>query len=366
MNYIKELLILSFIPYIGPQKIRNLVNYFKTPTSVLEASARELIKVPGIDKKSALCIVNYRRNMGEKFADEQLKKVSKIGARIITYWDKQYPNLLKKIYDPPVILYVLGEFSEQDSYSIAIVGTRRPTSYGHTVTENLVKELSRYNMTIVSGLARGIDTVAHNSALENKTRTIAVLGSGLDIPYPPENRRLLARIAENGAVISEFPMGTKPDAPNFPRRNRIISGLALGTVVIESTDDGGALITASFALDQNREVFAVPGNITEKHSNGPNKLIRDGRAKLIISAKDIINELSSQINLPLETSQEGIRVELTPIEESIYSLLSNKPMHIDTISELSGLPVSDALANLLTLEFKGLARQLAGKLFLRS
>jgi DNA processing protein len=364
MMDVRELLKLSSVPRIGPQKIRALVSHFKTPENVFHATARELISVPGIDKKLASNILHHAN--GELFSDEQLKRLNTIGARIVTVWDKEYPDLLRKIYDPPAFLFVLGKFKEIDSRSIALVGTRHPTPYGHSVAEQTTRELAKRSVTIVSGLARGIDTIVHSTALKCGTRTIAVIGSGLDVPYPPENKKLLEHIAEDGVVISEFPMGAKPDASNFPRRNRIISGLSLGTVVIESAEDGGALITAATALDQDREVFAVPGNITEKRSAGSNKLIRDGRAKLITCVDDIFAELWLQLHLPLDEPQQKPLPELTSIEQTILDLLSSEPIHIDTIAEQADSSPSDILVTLLSLEFKNLVRQLPGKLFVRS
>ena len=362
MINVHALLRLSSVPHIGPQKIRALIARFKTPENVFQASARELISVPGIDKKLASAILHDIG--GEKFADDQWKRAAVIGGRIVTLWDKEYPDLLRTIYDPPAFMYVLGQFHPSDARALALVGTRHPTSYGQSVAEHLTHEISQHALTVVSGLARGIDTIVHSTALRCNTRTIAVIGSGLDVPYPPENKKLMDRIAGSGAVVSEFAMGTKPDAPNFPRRNRIISGLALGTVVIESDEDGGALITATTALDQNREVFAVPGNITEHRSSGPNKLIREGRAKLITSALDIFDELSSQLHLPFRENEPSLK-DLTPAEQSLLQHISSEPIHIDALSEQSNRSPSDALVALLALEFKGVIRQLPGKLFVR-
>jgi DNA processing protein len=261
---------------------------------------------------------------------------------------------------------MLGHFTSNDKNSIAIVGTRHPSLYGQTTTEIFVRELAELGLTVVSGLARGIDTQAHQTALKSKGRTIAVIGSGLDVPYPPENRKLLEAIAEQGAVVSEFPMGAKPDATNFPRRNRIISGLSLGTVIVESGEDGGAMITASTALDQNREVFAVPGNITEKRSAGANKLIREGRAKLVQRVQDILEELGPQMRHLLKKERAiDPPVELTLFERNVLNILGDQPVQIDTISELAETSTADALVNLLSLEFKGLVRQLPGKMFVR-
>ena len=364
MFKVRDLLTLSSVPRIGPHKIRALITHFHDPSTILKASPRDLIRVPGIDKKLASNIVHNKG--GEKFADEQLKRLNRIGGRILTIWDSEYPDLLKKTYDPPALLYMLGHFMSSDKNSIAIVGTRHPSLYGQATTEVFVRELAELGLTVVSGLARGIDTQAHQTALKSKGRTIAVIGSGLDVPYPPENRKLLEAIAEQGAVVSEFPMGAKPDATNFPRRNRIISGLSLGTVIVESGEDGGAMITASTALDQNREVFAVPGNITEKRSAGANKLIREGRAKLVQRVQDILEELGPQMRHLLKKERAiDPPVELTLFERNVLNILGDQPVQIDTISELAETSTADALVNLLSLEFKGLVRQLPGKMFVR-
>ncbi|MBI5464913.1 MAG: DNA-protecting protein DprA [Ignavibacteriales bacterium] len=365
MHDIRSLLILSTVPRIGPVKIRALVSHFGSSADVLKATARELIQVPGIDKKLASNIVH--RKDADRFADDQLKRLNKVDGRIVTIWDKEYPELLKRIYDPPVLLFVLGKFSPHDKYSIAMVGTRHPTGYGQAVSESLSERLVRIGVAVVSGLARGVDTIVHSTVVKLGGRTIAVIGSGLDVPYPPENRKLLERIAEDGVVVSEFSMGAKPDATNFPRRNRIISGLSLGTVIIESAEDGGAMITASTALDQNREVFAVPGAITEKRSAGTNRLIRDGRAKLISSVEDILVDLEVQLK-PILKGMHVVQptVELNLFEQKIFDLLNSSPIHIDTLAELASATTSDALVALLGLEFKGLVKQLPGKLFIKA
>ena len=364
MFNVRDLLRLASTPKIGPHKIRALVAYFDDPSEVLKASPRALIKVPGIEKKIASNIVHNTE--GDRFADDQLRRVNRLGARIITIWDSEYPELLKKIYDPPALMYVLGKFNPLDKRCVAIVGTRTPSTYGQLIAEALSRDLAQFGLTIVSGLARGIDTYAHVSALRAKGRTVAVLGSGLDVLYPAENRKLAETIAAQGVVVSEFPMGTKPDAPNFPRRNRIVSGLSLGTVVVESGEDGGAMITASTALDQNREVFAVPGNITEKRSAGPHKLIREGRAKLVQNVEDILEELGPQVRhlLKRERTPE-VPVELTLFEKRVFDVLGNEPIHIDALADVAETSTADALVNLLSLEFKGLVRQLPGKMFVR-
>jgi DNA processing protein len=364
MFNVRDLLRLASTPKIGPHKIRLLVSHFHDPAEVLKASPRALIKVPGIEKKIASNIVHNKE--GERFADDQLKRVNRIGGRIITVWDAEYPELLKKIYDPPTLLFVLGSFSNLDKGSISIVGTRTPSAYGQLVAESLSRDLAQLGLTIVSGLARGIDTIAHAAALKTKGRTIAVLGSGLDVPYPAENRRLLETIAAHGVVASEFPMGTKPDATNFPRRNRIVSGMTLGTVVVESAEDGGAMITASTALDQNREVFAVPGSIMEKRTAGPHKLIREGRAKLVQNVDDILEELGPHMRHLLKREHmPEVAIEMSLFEKKIYDVLKHEPIQIDAIAELAETSTADALVLLLGLEFKGLVRQLPGKMFIR-
>jgi len=364
MHNVRDLLWLSSVPRIGAHKLRALINHFGNPSDVLAAKARELIRVEGISRRLASAITHHD---GDDFADDQLRRLNRSGASIVSIWDRDYPELLKKIYDPPAFLYVRGRLQKDDRQAIGLVGTRHPSPYGLRVAESLTRELAELGVVVVSGLARGIDTIVHAAALRSRGRTIAVIGSGLDVIYPPENRPLFQQIAEAGAVISEFPMGAKPDAPNFPKRNRIISGMSLGSVVIESAEDGGAMITASTALDQNREVFAVPGQIGDRRSNGPNVLIRDGRAKLILGVSDILAELGGQLKLANTSpppSQQTI--SLTLFEETIFSCLSTEPIHIDALAERCGTSTSDALVCLLTLEFKGLVRQLPGKYFLKT
>ena len=285
MAHLFSLLCLSSVPRLGPVRMRSLVSAFGSPEAVLRSTPERLCRVSGIELDLALLISRHR---GDSFAREQLLRVRKHGARIVTFWDPEYPELLKALHDPPLLLYVQG--TRPEGAHLALVGTRQPSPYGKSVAEYLGRELANRGITIVSGLARGIDTIAHRVALSSGGATVAVIGSGLDVPYPPENKILMHEIARTGAVVSEFPMGTRPAPAHFPRRNRIISGLSLGCVVVESDTNGGAMITASCALDQNREVFAVPGNITERTSAGPNALIRDGRAKLVHSIEDVLSE----------------------------------------------------------------------------
>jgi DNA processing protein len=369
---VRALLTLSTIPGIGPNRLRALVSHFEDPAAVAQAGARQLVAVEGIEKKLALSIVNFFRDSGpaqaQRFVDEQLSRLNKVDARLVTYWEKEYPTFLKKIYDPPPFLFVRGNFTESDNYSVAIVGTRSPSPYGTQMTERFSSGLAKLGLPIVSGLARGVDTSAHSTALKAGGRTIAILGSGVDVIYPPENKHLGERIIEQGALASEFVMGTKPDAGNFPRRNRIISGIALATLVVETGVEGGAMITATTACDQNRDIFAVPAAVNDKRRSGTNLLIKQGRAMLTESVDDIIVELGPRLrNAP------GIRTEfkqepppdLTVFEQHLYDTLGDEPIHIDALAERARLSISDALVQLLSLEFKGAVRQMPGKMFVR-
>ncbi|HLG31408.1 MAG TPA: DNA-processing protein DprA [Ignavibacteriaceae bacterium] len=350
---------------IGPGKLRNLLAKFKNTQSILAADYNSLIKVEGVSINLARRIqhVNKERDNIKNEVAKELNGLEKIGGRIITIWDDEYPALLKKIYDPPIILQLKGNLSASDEYSLAIVGTRMPTNYGKIQTERITGELASQNITIVSGMARGIDSIAHSSAIKNGGRTIAVIGSGLDVIYPPENKKLYDKISEIGAIISEFRLGTKPDAPNFPRRNRIISGLSLGTIIVETGVEGGAMQTAAFALDQNREVFAVPGNIGVKQSEGTNLLIQKGEASLIKSAEDVLLALELKLKPVLGKNIPKQQLNLTLFEEKIINIIDSQPMQIDKIAELAKLSTSDCLVHLLSLEFKGLVKQLPGKMF---
>jgi DNA processing protein len=263
---IRSLLILSRVPGVGPNRLRSLINHFQDHRRVFDTAPRQLVTVEGIERRTALSIVSFFRGTGpneaRRFVNDQLSRLNRLGGRIVTFWDRDYPSNLRKIYDPPPFLFVRGKFIDADTTSIAVVGTRSPSCYGTQMAERLSTELARLGLTVISGLARGIDTTAHSSTLKAHGRTIAVIGSGVDIIYPPENRQLAERMVSEGAVVSEYLMGTKPDAGNFPRRNRIISGIALATVIVETGVDGGAMITAATALDQNRDIFAIPSAVS--------------------------------------------------------------------------------------------------------
>jgi DNA processing protein len=357
--------LLLSIEGIGPGRIRNLLSRFHTLESILSADFNTLAEVDGISDNLAKRIHAGRNRLKEmeSSVNKELEKLEMLNTSVITVWDKEYPALLKKIYDPPLILYVKGELLETDNFSIAIIGTRLPTDYGKIQAEKFAAELARQNITIISGMARGIDSAAHWAALKNNGRTIAVIGSGIDVVYPPENDNLFREITENGAVISEFKPGTKPDAQNFPRRNRIISGLSLGCIVIETGIHGGAMQTASFALDQDREVFAVPGNLGSRQAEGTNLLIQKGEAKLVALAEDVLIELNLKLKPVLGENIPKQQAELNLFEEKIINALSSEPVQIDKISSLTSLSTSDCLVHLLSLEFKGLVKQLPGKMF---
>jgi DNA processing protein len=360
-----DLFLLLSVEGIGPGKIRNLLAKFRSTKNILTSDYQSLMNVEGISTNLAKRIREsaQERESIEKLTEKELNKLEKLGGKLITIWDQEYPPILKKIYDPPILFYILGELKESDQYSIAIVGTRQPTNYGKVHAEKISMDLSRQGITIISGMARGIDSIAHNGAIKSGGRTIAVIGSGLDVIYPPENKKLFDKIAENGAVISEFTLGTKPDAQNFPRRNRIISGLSLGVIVIETGVKGGAMQTAAFALDQNREVFALPGNVGVRQSEGSNLLIQKSEAELLISSEDVINELELKLKPVLGKNIPKQQIDLSLFEEKIINVLSSEPLQIDRIAALANMTTSECLVNLLSLEFKGLAKQLPGKMF---
>jgi DNA processing protein len=282
--------------------------------------------------------------------------------RVITLDDAGYPDHLREIADPPPVLYVKGELLSADRWAVAVVGTRRVTAYGRQVVERLVPEMARAGVTIVSGLARGTDALAHRVALEAGGRTLAVLGSGLDRIYPTEHAGLAREIVGRGALLSEFPLGTPPDALNFPRRNRIISGLAMGTLVVEAGETSGALITADLALEQGRDVFAVPGSILSPASEGPNRLIKEG-AKPVTCAQDILEEL----NLTAVAQHEAVREALpeNETEATLLRLLSSEPLHVDELGRSSALPVAQVSSALTMMELKGLVRQVGGMNYVR-
>jgi len=369
----RDILLLSRIPGIGPARLRALIEFFGNASNVTHASPRDLVRVPGIEQKIALAVVNYFRNGvpddARRFVDDQLKSMDVHGVRFTNPWEADYPQHLRKIYDPPPYLFYRGSLIAQDAAAIAVVGTRTPSAYGVRIADRFATALATRGITIVSGLARGIDTVAHSATLRAGGRTVAVIGSGLDVMYPAENHALATRIMAHGAVISEFPMGTKPDAMNFPQRNRVVSGMSLGTLVIETGIEGGAMITARNALDQNREVFAIPSPIDATTRSGANRLLRDGQALLTETPDDILSELHPHLrglipDLPLPPPRETPPLSL--FEQRVAEVIGDEPSHIDAISEQTSLSSAETLVHLLALECKGVVRQLPGKHFVRT
>jgi DNA processing protein len=360
---------LNMVPGVGAVTYRKLLNAFGSPEHVFCASSHLLRSVPGINEKIARNIVNFG------FPDivkKELAAIERHQVHVITYQDDEYPERLKKIFDPPPILYVKGNLLQPHEVIVAVVGSRKASTYGRTVAENLCREFALKGVTVISGMARGIDSRAHRGSLKAGGRTIAVLGCGVDVIYPPENAQLYHEIVEQGSVISEFPMATKPDRGNFPARNRVISGMSLGTVVVEAGIRSGALITADMALEQGRDVFAVPGNISSASSKGTNRLIKQGAA-LIEHADDVLNALPLEISQELQGPQQEFLFEqkhpslpaLTQEEQHIFNCIEHQPLHIDEITVRSQLPSGRVSALLMMLEMKNLIRQIAGKMFLR-
>ncbi len=349
---------------IGPMRFITLLKHFGSPQAILSANASNLSQVRGIGPQLAQRIIKEKDKV---HVDTELEKVEKEGVTILTLDCEDYPMNLKSIYDPPSVLYVKGKLQPGDRLSIAMVGSRAATTYGKTTAERLAAELVQAGFTIISGLARGIDVASHRSAIDSKGRTIAVLGCGIDVIYPLENRKLFYEIIEHGAIITEFPMGTPPEKFNFPQRNRLISGLSLGTVVVEAPLKSGALITADCALEQNREVFAVPGPVGSRLSKGTHQLIKQG-AKLTESAEDIIEELElfSEALKKVPQVKKNIEIALSTDEDKLYQIISSiEPQHIDTISSLSRMTAAQVASILIQLEIKGAVKQLMGKRFIR-
>ncbi len=349
---VRYLVGLSLLPGIGPARFHRLLERFKEPERAWRASEEELAAL-GVDAKFLPALREKRAALS---LDREIEKLQRLDVSVLTVFDPNYPLRLKEIFNPPPLLYVKGEITRQDDQSIGVVGTRGPTVYGKELAGRVVPELVQNGLTIVSGLARGIDSIAHRSALDAGGRTIAVLGCGIDVIYPAENRQLYARIQESGAVVTEYPLGTKPDAFNFPARNRIISGLSLGTVVVEAQFTSGALITADYALEQNREVFAFPGRAGDRGSAGCNRLIRDGRAKLVTCSDDILAEL----DLTVAVQQLEIKLALPANDEEgcLLALLSHEPVHVDDLVRGSSLAAPTVTSTLMMLELKGSIRQI--------
>ena len=367
MDNILPWFFLKSVPGIGNLLGKRLIDIFKTPQNVIQASAEKLLQVDGLTKRHVAAIKNHKIPETVK---AELDLLARKDYRIIPLTDPDFPRLLREIPDPPPYLYVSGRLDSSTS-KIAVVGSRNATGYGLTTTKNLCAGLASLGITIVSGMARGIDTAAHEGAMAGGGKTIAVLGSGLERIYPAENTKLFHKISENGAVVSEFTLLTEPEGHNFPLRNRIISGMSLGTVVVEATKKSGSLITARLAAEQNREVFAVPGSIQSFKSTGTHTLIKQG-AKLVEHAQDIIEELvpfleknKSPKNKSLNEFK-GKTASLDADESRVFNALEPYPIHIDNLARKISMKPGKLSSILLKLELNGMVQQLPGKFFILS
>lgn len=366
VNSKEAFIALNLIEGVGPVRVRQLLEIFSDAPAILAASLPDLRAVPGIGLETAQAIARWRSTVD---LEAELRRIADFGCHILTPPDDAYPPLLREIYDPPLVLYVKGALSEKDRNAVALVGSRQTTFYGSEVARRLAYQLAYVGVTVVSGGARGIDTAAHQGALSARGRTIAVLGTGIDLVFPPENRPLFERITDQGAVITQFPFGRPADKQSFPIRNRIVAGLCLGTVVVEANLTSGALITSNFATEYGRQVFAVPGRIDSPRSKGCHELIKQG-AKLCEGAEDILSEfeyLFPMPNRPPSAAARGVlpALALTEQEQVVLTLLrADQPTGIDEIIQRSGLPSSAVAVGLLSLELKRIVRQLPGKLFL--
>ena len=361
MTELEAIVALNTVSSLGGVTFRKLLEAFGSACAILAASAEKLSSICA--GKTAHCI----RSLDAGAAEREFKLARKFGLKIVTFLDLLYPPRLKEIYDPPPVLYIKGALAESDSYSVAIVGSRRASLYGLENARRFARELSGLGFSVISGMARGIDTQAHKGVIEMRGRTIAVLGSGFAQVYPEENLDLCRQISQHGAVISEFPIETLPFRQNFPRRNRIISGLSLGVFVVEAARNSGALITARFALEQGREVFALPGDIGKPTSEGPNELIKDG-AKPVSCARDIISEFELYFNgrsRPEKSAGQRACPDLSEEESFIYSVLPDGPLHFDDIIGKTNVGISALSAILLKLQAVNLVKELPGKQFIR-
>lgn len=368
---LRDWIALTFVTGVGSRTAAMLIDRFGSPTSVFETSGHAL-ESAGLKRETVEVIKSAETR--EKAAHE-IEELARLGGKALTLTDERYPQLLRETYDPPIVIYCLGDLTAALSQpAIAIVGSRRCSTYGRNVAEKLSRELAERGVTVVSGLARGIDSAAHRGALEGHGLTVAVMGTGLDAVYPKENRKLAERIAEKGALITEFPLATPPVSQNFPFRNRVISGLSLGVMVVEGAERSGSLITARLAYEQGRDVFAVPGNITSAKSFGPNYLIKDG-AKLVQTWRDVIEELPAEMKATILSAERGEgrikqvvsdEVALSDSERKVLKMLNtDEAVHIDQLISKSGLSLGELMGALLQLEMTDRIRQLPGKSFVK-
>ena len=358
---------LNLVEHVGPVRVRQLLEHFGDATAILRASRHQLAQVRGIGADTAAALADWEQTVD---LSGELRRIRDFGCRVLTQADEEYPELLRQIYDPPVVLYVKGQLTPQDKNAVALVGARITTHYGLEAARKLGYQLAYVGVTVVSGGARGIDTAAHQGALSAKGRTVVVLGTGINLVTPPENAELFERIAAHGAVLTQFPFNRPADKQSFPIRNRIVAGLTLGTVVVEATLTSGALITANFATEYGRQVFAVPGRIDSPRSKGCHDLIKKG-AKLCEGVEDVLSEfeyLFPASNRPPSVSDTGVlpALALSENEQRIYDALGAEETSIDDVIRHSGLPSSAVSVALLSLEMKRAVKQLPGKLFVRN
>ena len=357
-------MVLNMVPGLGPVRVGRLLEAFGGPERVLAARRAELRRVEGVGEEVAGAIAAWEDTVD--LAGE-LRRVDEFGARVVTRASEEYPRLLREIHDPPIVLYVWGELTARDHHGLAMVGSRRATHYGVESAKRLAYQIAYAGLTIVSGLARGIDTACHQGALAAKGRTVAVIGSGLARLYPPENQALAERIAASGAVVSEFPMETEPDRQTFPIRNRLISGWAFGLVVVEAGANSGAMITARQGLEQGRSIYAVPGPIDRPTSLGSNRLIQQG-AKLVIDAADILDDMQALFPAgptPPRLEPRAAPRDLSEEETAVYAALGEGETEVDRIIAKTRLPSSVVLSTLLGLEMRRLVKQLPGQRYVR-
>ncbi|OIO89531.1 MAG: DNA protecting protein DprA [Anaerolineae bacterium CG2_30_58_95] len=343
----------NLVKGIGAVRLRALREHFGDLSLAWQAPL-DALQAAGLSQKIAERVIQARASVD---LDGFMEQIAAQGIQVLTWEDEAYPACLKEIDQPPPILYLRGELTIEDSWAVAVVGTRRVTAYGRQVTEELASYLAQNGVTVVSGLARGVDAIAHQAALKAGGRTLAVMGNGVDRIYPPEHRALAEQILASGALLSDYAPGTPPEGANFPPRNRLISGLSLAVVVVEAGETSGALITAQFAVDQGREVFAVPGNILAPQSKGTNRLIQQG-AHPLLSARDVLEAL----NLTRVSEQRLVRRALPAdeVETQVLNVLAREPLHVDEIRNQTGLPIERVSATLVMMELKGMVRQVGG------
>ncbi len=354
--------VLNMLPGMGPVRLRALLKQFSTPQQILSAGASDLRQVAGVGQEVAGAIADWESHVD---LQGELALAEEMDVTILSWDSAEYPTRLRELHDPPIVLYCLGKLDARDQHAVSVVGTRKPSHYGQECTKKLSYQIAYAGLTVVSGLARGVDTLAHTAALAAKGRTLAVIGSGLAELYPAENATLARRIADgSGAILSEFPLKTKPDKQTFPMRNRIIAGLAEALLVVECGQNSGALITASQALDQGRSIFAVPGPIDRPTSAGCNRLIQQG-AKLAASANDVLDELQTLLpELPQLTSAKPTE-RMTQNEQAVHDAIGSDETHIDEIARKCGLPMQTVSSTLLRLEMRRLVKQVPGSFFVK-